>query len=153
MLKRALILAALCLAAYPAHADGDGIRIANWPASANGTSVMVQNYQITGSTTAGQTVASYTVPQNVTFYLEYAEVEAYYLTFTTPVSNFGAAYLSANGNHGYTTQMAGAGISRGGFLTFNPPLAFPSSTVVSWLVSPAAGTGTVWYGNLGGYYK
>lgn len=117
------------------------------------TNVTVQNFTITGSTAAGQTVASYTVPSGKTFYLTYAEAESYYLTFTTAVSNFGAAYLSANGIHAYSTQMAGAGISRTGFLPFNPPLVFPAGAVITWLVSPALGTGTVWYGNLGGYYR
>jgi hypothetical protein len=174
--SRAFIAAILCgFAAIPAIGDGEGLKISNWPNYSNiggsvavtnfpavqsvsvqtstGTNVLVQNYQITGSTTIGQTVASYTVPIGVTFYLEYAEAESYYLTFTTSVSNFGAAYFSINGIHGYTTQLAGAGISRSGIVSFNPPLMFPAGTTVAWLVTPASSTGTVWYGNFGGYYK
>ena len=78
-------------------ADGS-FDVANWPAvysvtpAAGGSPVLLQNYTITGSTTAGQTVASYTVPAGVNFYLEYAEAEAYYMTFSTAVANFGPAY-------------------------------------------------------------
>lgn len=154
-MKRLFVL--LLLAAAPCAAADGGFRIVNWPSAytclpATGTNVTVQNFTITGSTTANQSVASYTVPAGATFYLQYAEAEAYYLTFSTSVSNFGAAYFSVNGAHAYTTQLAGAGISRTGQILFDPPLVFPAGTVLSWLVSPAAGTGTVWYGNIGGHY-
>jgi hypothetical protein len=153
-----------CAIATPARADAEGLRIGDWPTNypvsgtvtaqlPTGTNVTIQNYNITGSTAASQTIATYTVPAGVTFYLEYAEAEAYYLSFTTGVSNFGAAYFSFNGQHGYTTQLAGAGVSRSGVVPFNPPLAYPAGTVISWVVSPAATTPTVWYGNFGGYYK
>ena len=121
--------------------------------SSTTTNVTVQNFTITGSTKTDQSVASYTVPAGVTFYLTYAEAESYYLTFTTLTSNFGVAYFSVNGIHAYTTQMAGSGISRTGFLQFNPPLVYPAGTAITWLVTPALATATVWYGNLGGYYK
>ena len=154
MKKYPLILAALFFNQFAlAESDiGGGFRVVNLPVQ-TGTNAFVQNYQITGSTTAGQTVATYTVPVGVTFYLQYAEAEAYYLSFTTAVSNFGAAYLSSNGVHNYSTQLVGAGIGKTGMLSFNPPLVFTTGTVISWLVTPAAGTGTVWYGNLGGYYR
>lgn len=154
MKKYLLILGTLFFSQF-ALADSDlggGFRVVNLPVQ-TGTYVFMQNYQITGSTTAGQTVATYTVPVGVTFYLQYAEAEAYYLSFTTTVSSFGTAYLSTNGTHNYTTQLAGAGLGKTGMLSFNPPLVFATGTVISWLVTPAAGTGTVWYGNLGGYYR
>lgn len=146
------LIGAILFVAPSVHADISGIRVVNLPIQ-DGTTVTVQNYTVTGSTQAGQNVMSYTVPVGMTFYLQYAESEAYYLNFTTAVSNFGAAYLSVNGQHIYTTQLAGTGRGASGFLSFNPPLSYPSGSVIAWLVSPQANTGTVWYGNIGGYYR